>query len=53
MQDRNIPAEALTFMAERANGTAVQAPGASHAVLVSQPDTTADLIVRAATETTR
>jgi len=49
--DKCIPPAALTFMAERANGTEVTVPEASHAVLVSQPDTTAALIERAARET--
>jgi pimeloyl-ACP methyl ester carboxylesterase len=47
-RDRNIPAAAQRFMAERA-GTqrVVEIPGASHAVGVSQPRAVADLILDA------
>lgn len=47
--DRNIPAQALQFMADRAGsrGTVV-IPGASHVVMVSQPQEVAALIDRAA-----
>jgi pimeloyl-ACP methyl ester carboxylesterase len=48
-EDRNIPAELQRFMAERAGarGT-VEIPGASHAIAVSQPQATADVILEAA-----
>ena len=46
--DRNIPAEALAFMAERAGSRrTVVVPGASHVVMVSHPDAVADLIRQA------
>lgn len=47
--DKNIPAEALGFMAERAGskGTVV-VEGASHVVMVSKPEVVADLIEEAA-----
>jgi pimeloyl-ACP methyl ester carboxylesterase len=49
-EDRNIPAELQRFMAERAGAQRTLAiPGASHAVAVSQPQATADLILEAAT----
>ena len=48
-EDRNIPAELQHFMAERAGAQRTLAiPGASHAVAVSQPQATADLIQEAA-----
>jgi pimeloyl-ACP methyl ester carboxylesterase len=48
-EDRNIPAELQRFMAERAGAQRTLAiPGASHAVAVSQPQATADLILEAA-----
>lgn len=47
-EDRNIPAALQRFMAERANAIrTVEIPGASHAVAVSQPQATADLILEA------
>jgi pimeloyl-ACP methyl ester carboxylesterase len=47
--DHNIPAELQRFMAERAGSQrTVEIPGASHAVAVSQPQATADLIMEAA-----
>lgn len=47
--DKNIPAEALEFMAERANSRrTVVVEGASHVVMVSQPKVVADLIAEAA-----
>jgi pimeloyl-ACP methyl ester carboxylesterase len=48
--DKNIPPEALGWMAERAHskGTVV-IDGASHVVMVSHPDKVADLIEKAAT----
>lgn len=48
-EDRNIPAALQRFMAERAKAQRTLAiPGASHAVAVSQPQATADLILEAA-----
>jgi pimeloyl-ACP methyl ester carboxylesterase len=48
-EDRNIPAALQHFMAERAGAQRTLAiPGASHAVAVSQPEATADLILEAA-----
>jgi pimeloyl-ACP methyl ester carboxylesterase len=47
-EDRNIPAELQRFMAERAGSQrTVEIPGASHAVAVSQPQATADVILEA------
>jgi pimeloyl-ACP methyl ester carboxylesterase len=49
-QDRVIPPALQHFMAERAGARrTIEVPGASHAVTVSQPDATADLILEAAT----
>ncbi|WP_034620623.1 alpha/beta fold hydrolase [Cellulomonas sp. URHE0023] len=46
--DKNIPVEGLRFMAERAGGLAtVEVPGASHSVMVSQPDAVVALILQA------
>jgi len=52
--DRNIPAEALQYMADRAGsqGTVV-VPGASHVVMTSQPQKVAALIDQAAQAATR
>jgi pimeloyl-ACP methyl ester carboxylesterase len=48
-EDRNIPAQLQRFMAERAGSQrTVEIPGASHALPVSQPQATADLILEAA-----
>lgn len=48
-QDRNIPLEVLSFMAERAHSRkTVVVAGASHAVMVSHPEAVADLIIAAA-----
>ena len=48
-EDRNIPAALQRFEAERAGAQRTLAiPGASHAVAVSQPQATADLILKAA-----
>jgi pimeloyl-ACP methyl ester carboxylesterase len=48
-EDRNIPAELQRFMAERAGSRrTVEIPGASHAIAVSQPEATAELILEAA-----
>lgn len=50
--DKNIPAAAHAFMAERAGAKKVVAvEGASHVVMISHPDTVAALIVEAATST--
>jgi pimeloyl-ACP methyl ester carboxylesterase len=47
-EDRNIPAEVQRFMAERAGARrTVEIPGASHAIAVSQPEATAELILEA------
>ncbi len=46
--DKNIPAAAHAFMAERAGSRAtVMVPGASHVVMVSHPDVVADAIRQA------
>jgi pimeloyl-ACP methyl ester carboxylesterase len=48
-EDRIIPAELQRFMAERAGSQrTAEIPGASHALPVSQPQATADLILEAA-----
>jgi len=48
-EDRIIPAELQRFLAERAGAQrTLEIPGASHAVAVSQPRATADLILEAA-----
>jgi len=50
-EDSIIPAELQRFMAERAGAQrTVEIPGASHAVAVSQPQATADLILEAAAQ---
>jgi pimeloyl-ACP methyl ester carboxylesterase len=47
--DRNIPAEALRFMADRAGGKeSTEIPGAGHALPVTQPVQVADAILQAA-----
>jgi pimeloyl-ACP methyl ester carboxylesterase len=47
-EDRNIPAELQRFMAERAGARrTLEIAGASHALTVSQPQATADLILEA------
>ena len=49
-QDRNIPAQLLAFMAERAKSKGTEVVrGGSHAVMVSNPEAVAKMIVRAAT----
>lgn len=49
-QDKNIPAQALAFMAERAHSRqTVVVKGASHVVMVSNPKAVASLIETAAT----
>jgi pimeloyl-ACP methyl ester carboxylesterase len=50
--DQAIPPAAEQAMAQRAHAHAVVVPGASHAVLVSHPQATADLIEAAARATT-
>jgi pimeloyl-ACP methyl ester carboxylesterase len=48
--DHIIPAELQRFMAERAGARrTVEIPGASHAITVSRPEETAQLIMEAAT----
>lgn len=48
-QDKNIPAAALAFMADRAKSRkTVVVPGASHVVMVSHPDAVAELVLAAA-----
>lgn len=48
--DKNIPAEGLRFMADRAGALkTVEIDGASHSVMVSNPEAVADLIVEALT----
>jgi pimeloyl-ACP methyl ester carboxylesterase len=50
-EDHNIPAELQRFMAERAGARrAEEIPGASHAIAVSRPEATADLILQAAAQ---
>jgi len=52
--DKNIPAVAMKFMAQRAKAKKiVEVPGASHVVMTSHPDKVAALIVEAATATTK
>ena len=47
--DRNIPPEAMRFMARRARSRhVVEIQGASHVVMISHPDEVANLIVEAA-----
>jgi pimeloyl-ACP methyl ester carboxylesterase len=46
--DKNIPAKAQEFMAQRAHAHTVEIKGASHAVLVSQPHAVTKLIESAA-----
>jgi pimeloyl-ACP methyl ester carboxylesterase len=48
--DRIIPAQLQRYMAERASARrTIEIPGASHAITVSRPEETAQLIVEAAT----
>ncbi len=48
--DKNIPAVAMKFMAQRANAKKiVEVSGASHVVMTSHPDKVAALIIEAAT----
>jgi pimeloyl-ACP methyl ester carboxylesterase len=52
--DKNIPPEALAFMAARAHSRdTVVVKGASHVVMVSNPEPVAGLIEKAATEASR
>ncbi len=49
-EDRIIPAQLQRFMAERAGARrTIEIPGASHAITVSRPEETAQLIIEAAT----
>lgn len=53
-QDRNIPAATERYMADRAGSLrTIGIENASHAVSVSNPEVTADLILEAATSTVR
>ncbi len=46
--DKNIPAATVAFMAERAGAkAAVEVPGASHVVMISQPQAVTDVILAA------
>jgi pimeloyl-ACP methyl ester carboxylesterase len=46
--DKNIPAAAQAFMAERAGAqVSIEVPGASHVVMLSQPQAVTDVIVTA------
>jgi len=48
-QDKNIPPQAIAFMAQRAKSRkTVEVKGASHVVMVSHPDAVAKIIERAA-----
>ena len=48
--DRIIPAQLQRYMAERASARrTIEVPGASHAITVSRPEETAQLIIEAAT----
>ena len=50
--DKNVPAAAQTFMAERAHAKkVVVVKGASHVVMISHPDAVAKIIVDAAVAT--
>ena len=50
-EDHIIPAEVQRFMAERAGSrSTIAVPGASHAISVSQPEATAQLILEAAAD---
>ncbi|MCS4308257.1 pimeloyl-ACP methyl ester carboxylesterase [Rheinheimera pacifica] len=52
--DKNVPAAAMKFMAQRAKAKKiVEVPDASHVVMTSHPDKVAALIVEAATATTK
>ncbi len=46
--DKNIPAAVQVFMAERASAKqAIEVPGASHVVMISQPQAVVDMIMTA------
>jgi hypothetical protein len=46
--DKNIPAAVEVFMADRAGAkAAVEVPGASHVVMISQPQAVTDVILQA------
>jgi pimeloyl-ACP methyl ester carboxylesterase len=46
--DKNIPVEGLRFMAQRAGARAVtEVPGASHSVMVSEPEQVVAAITQA------
>ncbi|MCC6981768.1 MAG: alpha/beta hydrolase [Bauldia sp.] len=47
-EDRNIPAAAMSFMAERAGASLIEVGGASHALMISHPDRVVAIIERAA-----
>ena len=48
-QDRNIPAVLQRFLADRAGARrTIEIPGASHAVPISHPQETAEVILQAA-----
>ena len=48
--DRIIPAQLQRYVAERAGARrTIEVPGASHAITLSRPEETAQLIVEAAT----
>jgi pimeloyl-ACP methyl ester carboxylesterase len=50
-KDNNLPAELHRFLAERAGARrTVEVPGASHAISVSQPEATAEVILEAAAQ---
>ncbi|MDY0910055.1 alpha/beta hydrolase [Microbacterium sp. CFBP9034] len=52
--DKNIPVEGLRFMAERAGGrTITEVAGASHSIMVSQPDAVVALIAEAVEHLTK
>lgn len=52
--DKNVPAAAMKFMAQRAKAKKiVEVPDASHVVMTSHPDKVAALIIEAATATTK
>ena len=46
--DKNIPAAAVAFMADRAGAKeAIEVPGASHVVMIAEPQAVTDLILKA------
>jgi len=52
--DKNIPVEGLRFMANRAGAvTTTEVPGASHSVMVSNPEAVAAVILKAVTYTSK